>query len=80
MNIKKDPRDRTMSFSLWALVAESSLKTKGLARANAHQARMHPQSKDGSVLRLRSCRALSPAPPEQPERARWVCHLKNERN
>ena len=40
------------------------------------QARMRPQSKGGPVLRLRSRRALSPAPPPPHEPTTPACHLK----
>ena len=73
-------RNKAMSFSLCTLACESSQKQKAWRNEKVRQARMHPQSKDGSVLRLRSRRALSPAPPDQHERAHFACHLKNERN
>jgi hypothetical protein len=73
-------KNKRMSFSLWPLACGVTPKTKSLAHSKVRQARMHPQSKDGSVLRLRSRRALSPAPSQQPERALRTCQLKNERN
>jgi hypothetical protein len=65
-----------MSFSLWALACRVIPKRKSLAHVSVRQARMHPQSKGGSVLRLRSRRALSPAPPRQHETTLLACHLK----
>ena len=49
-----------MSFSLWTLAGEVIPKTKGLAHASVCQARMHPPSKGGPVLGLRSRRAPIP--------------------
>jgi len=78
MNIKKD-QSQEMSFSLWALACRAIPKTKSLAHINVRQARMHPQSKGGPVLRLHSCRALSPVPQPQHEQTRLSCHSKTER-
>jgi hypothetical protein len=75
MNTKTRPMVKTMSFALCTLACESLPKTESLPE-NLGQARMHPQSKDGSVLRLRSRRALSPAPPQQLEPAALTCQLK----
>jgi hypothetical protein len=72
--------NKRMSFPLWTLACGVVPKIKSLAHIEIRQARMHPQSKDGSVLRLRSRRALSPAPSQQHERALWTCQLQNERN
>ena len=46
----------------------------GLAHVTAHQARMHPQSTGGPVLRLHSCRALSPESQRQSTRTSAICH------
>ena len=73
-------KNKPMSFSLWTLACESFQKQKAWRNQKVRQARMPPQSKDGSGLRLRSRRARSPAPPEQHERAHPACHLENERN
>ncbi len=66
-----------MSFSLWALACEGILEKEGLPQALSGQAWMHPQSKGDPVLRLHSCRALSPVPRQEREGARRVCHLQN---
>jgi hypothetical protein len=75
MSTTTRPMVKTMSFALWTLACESRPKTESLPE-NLGQARMHPQSKGGSVLRLRSRRALSPAPPQQLEPAALPCQLK----
>ena len=73
-------KNKTMSFSHWAMACGVIPKTKSLAQREGSPGRMHSQSKDGPVLRLRSRRALSPAPPDQYERAQLACHLKKQRN
>ena len=72
-------KNKEMSFSPWTLVANHPKKQKAWRNQKVRQARMLPQSKDGSVLRLRSRRALSPAPQPQPRRAPSACHPKNAR-
>ena len=74
MNPKKNQRKGTLSFSLWALACAAILQPKGLPQPRSGQAWMPPQSKGGPVLGLHSCRALSPAPRPQCERARGDCH------
>jgi len=66
--------EATMSFSLWALACRGIPDAKGLADPRAGQARMHPQSKGGVVLGLRSRRALSPAPHPEPALVLLDCH------
>ena len=66
-----------MSFSLWALACGASQQPKGLPQTLLGQAWMHPQSKGDPVLRLHSCRALSPVPRPEHEAARRICHLQN---
>ena len=68
-----------MSFSHWTLACGIIPKTKSLAQGHLRQAWMHPQSKDGPVLRLRSRRALSPGPREQLGRRPAFCQVQNER-
>jgi hypothetical protein len=77
MNTKEDQRKETMSFSLWALACEGILPAKGLPQPQSGQARMHPQSKGDPVLRLHSCRALSPVPRPEHGGASWTCHQQN---
>ena len=55
---------RTMSFSLWTVVAEHS-KANSRPQNLKPGVGMHPQSTDDWVLRLHSCRALSPQPRKQ---------------
>jgi hypothetical protein len=77
MNASIEQRIDTLSFSLWTLACGVILPRKGLPQTGSGQAWMHPQSKGGPVLRLHSCRALSPGPrPEHAERS-GTCHLQN---
>ena len=71
-------KNKPMSFSLWTLACEAFQKQKAWRNQKVRQARMHPQSKDGSVLRLRSRRALSPAPPPHHEHTMRACHHENK--
>lgn len=66
--------EKKMSFSLWTMACEVIPKAEGLADARVRQARMHPQSTGGPVLRLRSRRALSPVPQGQVARRGFSCH------
>ncbi len=75
MNTRKD--QLRMSFSLCPSVCEVILKGKRPAPKISEQVRMHSQSEGGSVLRLHSCRALSPAPLQQCAGHRNDCQLKN---
>jgi hypothetical protein len=77
MNTQEDQRQETMSLSLWALACAVILQPKGLPQRLSGQAWMRPQSKGGPVLRLHSCRALSPAPRPEHEGANGPCHLQN---
>jgi hypothetical protein len=77
MNTQEDQRNETMSFSLWALACRVIPQPKGLPQTQSGQARMHPQSKGDPVLRLHSCRALSPVPRPEHEGASPTCHLQN---
>ena len=79
MNTQTDQSRETTSFSLWALACAVIPKTKGPESAHAPQARMHSQSKGGPVLRLHSCRALSPVPQPEHEGKQSACHAQNER-
>src|SRR6266498_4251551 len=54
-----------MSFSLWTMACEGIGIGKSGSRLRHRAGRMHPQSTDGSVLGLHSCRALSPKPQGQ---------------
>ena len=74
MNSYSDPKK--MSFLLGTMACGVIPKTEGLADARVRQARMHPQSTDGPVLRLRSRRALSPVPRTQFEPTGFPCHGK----
>ena len=76
MNTKLDQREDRMSFSLWPLACRVILEAKGLPQTLSGQARMHTQSKDGPVLRLHSCRALSPVPRQEDGEASRTCHLQ----
>ena len=64
-----------MSLSL-GTVACGALRPggNGLAHVTARQARMHPQSTGGPVLRSHSCVALSPGPQRQSTRTSAACH------
>jgi hypothetical protein len=66
-----------MSFSLWALACGVILQPKGLPQTRSGQAWMRPQSKDGPVLGLHSCRALSPRPRPEHAGLGQTCHLQN---
>ena len=74
MNTTPYSSERKMSFSLWAMAC--GVISKGLADTRVRQARMHPQSTGGPVLRLRSRRALSPVPLKQFELTGSACHCK----
>jgi len=67
-----------MSFSLWAMACGVIPKAKGLAHKTVRQARMHPQSTGGPVLRLRSRRAVSPVPQQPHEGRQRACHLQKQ--
>jgi hypothetical protein len=60
MNTKKDQSEETMSFSLWALACRVILQKKGPRRSRSVQARMHPQSKGGSVAQVALPQSLIP--------------------
>jgi hypothetical protein len=77
MNTQEDQREETMSLSLWALACGVIRESKGLPQTLSGQAWMRPQSKGGPVLGLHSCRALSPVPRPEHERAKGPCHLQN---
>ena len=76
MKTKKDQSEETLSFSLWTVAGALIPKTKDLAHAGVRQVWMHPPSTGGPVLRLRSRRALSPAPLQEHETTPLACHLK----
>jgi hypothetical protein len=78
MNTTPYSSEKKMSFSLWAMACGVIPKAEGLADARVRQARMHPQSTGGPVLRLRSRRALSPVPPDQFEPTDSSCHFKTQ--
>jgi hypothetical protein len=67
MNTTRYSGGKTMSFSLGTMACGIIPIEEGLADARVRQARMHPQSTGGPVLRLRSRRALSPVPQHQCE-------------
>jgi hypothetical protein len=79
MNTPRDQSEEKMSFSLWAMACGAVLYRNcgALAKPAPGQGRMHPQSTDGAVLRLRSRRALSPTPCPQPELGQGICQLRN---
>lgn len=79
MNTQTDQNRETMSFSLWALACTVIPKKKGPESAHARQARTHPQSKGDPVLRLHSCRALSPVPQPEHEGKQSACHAQKQR-
>ena len=79
MNTKKDQTEPRMSFALWTLACGVSAQAQGLAHASVRQVWMHPQSKGGPVLGLRSRRALSPVPQPEHERRQPACHRQKQR-
>jgi hypothetical protein len=76
MNTTAYSRQNKMSFSLCTVSDGLIPKGEGLADTKVRQARMHPPSTGGPVLRLRSRRALSPVPPEQCGPVDLSCHCK----
>ncbi len=76
MNASIEPRKETMSFSLGTLACGVIRPRKGLPQRSG-QARMHPQSKGDPVLRLHSCRALSPVPRPEYAALRETCQRQN---
>ena len=67
-----------MSFSLGPWLAEASEKGKHPVRELSRTGwDASLQSMDGPVLGLHSCRALSPVPRPEHERASGSCHLQN---
>ncbi len=77
MNTLENQRNKTTSFSLWALACGVILQPKGLPQTRLGQAWMRPQSKGDPVLGLHSCRALSPKPRLEHEGASPTCHRQN---
>ncbi len=70
----KIQREGTLSFSLWTMACGLIPELEGLAQARAcAKPRMGPQSTGGTVLRLRSRRALSPVPRQQCRSACRAC-------
>jgi hypothetical protein len=77
MNRNNDSSQRLKSFSHWTSDCAVIPCGEGLAPVGARQARMHPQSEGGPVLRLHSCRALSPVPRQQPAGKLSRCQFEN---
>jgi len=66
-----------MSLSLWTMACGAiGPRSQSLAHVAAYQARMHPQSTGDPVLRLHSCRALSPESRRQSNRTPTACHQR----